>query len=205
MSNAHKSIFFILFIGMVLSSIFSITSCNNKADAQIASFATLVPEGKDSVEQIAYIAEAIQFYNKYQALKTTSARVGHPISQELSDLITAPRQTNCLDSTKAVFFSFANILESIELIPDTIPQNPGIAVVFGKYPDLIEGAFKTELMAKGLDPADYVGRSTVVLKYVKNLTPGLDSTTYYGKTGSNGQIVTNIGMACPKSCPTGTN
>lgn len=205
MSNTHKSICTILLIAMILSSFFSITSCNNKADAQIVPFATLVPEGKDSVEQIAYIAEAIQFYNKYQALKTTSARVGHPISQELSDLITAPRQTNCLDSTKAVFFSLANILESIELIPDTVPQNPGIAVVFGKYPDVIEGTFKTELEIAGLDPNKYAGRSTVVIKYVKNLTPGLDSTTYYGKNGSNDQIITNIGMACPKSCPTGTN
>ena len=205
MSNTHKSICTILLIGIVFSSVLSITSCNNKAKAQSAPFAALVPEGKDSIEQIAYIAEAIQFYNKYQALKTTSDRVGHPISQELSDLITAPRQTNCLDSTKAVFFSLANILESRELIPDTVPQNPGIAVVFGKYPDVIEGTFKTELMAKGLDPADYVGRSTVVLKYVKNLTPGLDSTTYFGKTGSNGQIVTNIGMPCPKRCPEGTN
>jgi hypothetical protein len=205
MSNAHKSICTILLIGIVFSSILSITSCNNKADAQSASFAALVPEGKDSLEQTAYITQAIQFYNKYQALKTTSARVGHPISQELSDLITAPRETNCLDSTKAVFFSLANILESIELMPDTVPQNSGIAVVFGKYPDVIEGAFKTELMAEGLDPADYVGRSTVVLKYVKNLTPGLDSTTYYGKTGSSGQIITNIGMPCPKRCPEGTN
>ncbi|HMR88011.1 MAG TPA: hypothetical protein PKD51_07650 [Saprospiraceae bacterium] len=205
MSNTPKSIQYIIFVGLVLSSFISITSCNNKAEAQRQSFATLVPAGKDSVEQIAYIAEAIQFYNKFQALKTTSARVGHPISQELSNLITAPRQTNCLDSTKAVFFSLASILESIELIPDSVPVNAGIAVVFGKYPDVVGGPFKTELEAAGLNASDYTGRSTVVIKYVKNLTPGLDSTTYYGKAGSNDQIITNIGMACPKNCPTGTN
>lgn len=197
--------------GFLLLMLMSITSCNNNAEQELNALKALVPA--ESTDQVAYITKAINLYNTYQLARVSSERVGHPIAQSSADIITQVEGI-CLDTTEAVFFSMVNIFETLEQIGlDSIDQNTGLAVVFGKYPNKDNTAFFDEMVSKGINPVDYYNKPTVVLKYVKNLNPGLVDTKYFTRsnnetgrvTGANEQYVTNMGMGCPRNCPPGTN
>lgn len=209
MKTPFKGLLQIYFLGFVIAMFMSITSCDNQ---ELLDLKALVPEGE--TDKIAYINQAIALKNSFENIKNSKDRVGHPISQELSNQITR-YENECLDSTQAIFFSFVNIIETIEQIGiGNIDSTFGLAVVFGRYPDSTNVIFDKELKQKNINPGVLANKPTVVLKYVRNL--GMNSEArYYRKsditTGSNqrGQVldeqyITNMGMLCPKMCPDGT-
>jgi hypothetical protein len=216
MSSIFKNNQFVFLFSFYIIIGISITSCDNKAEQELMALKALVPA--ESKDQLAYITKAIKWSNELQIAKTSPDRVGHPISQNLSDQITLVENI-CLDSTQAVFFSLVNIFETLDSIGlDSLGSDSGIAVVFGKYPSRQEpgqpsNIFGNELSIKGLDPVEYYNKPTVVLKYVKKLNPTGAGTEYFtrgnnttGKaTGADEQYITNMGMGCPQICPPGTN
>jgi len=161
------------------------------------SLLEMVPN--ENLDQIGYIKSAISFYNAFQLGTVCNNRVGHPISQPLADqLIQNHEDSNA--GTKAVYFSFCNIFRTIEIMGNDFGPDSGLAVVFAKYPDTITGTLEAEFNAKQLNPNDFKGKSTVVLKYVKEL--GTKNAKYHRVNGDpNGeQYATNMGDLCPAKC-----
>lgn len=156
-----------------------------------------VPVGQHN--PVEYVINVLNLYHNLKKFGDKGNQIGHRISKSLSDKITQIHNRN-LDDTRSVFFSFSAIFDTIDEIGGNFGVDSGLAVVFGRYPDTITGDFRSEMESHGLNPDDYEGKSTVVLKYLKDLNPLMNGTEYY-KDENDQHYVTNMGMLCPKMCP----
>ena len=214
MSNTVKTIRIFIFSAFIISSSLFIFSCSSRqAEADLKTLTDLVPQDSSQVE---YIKNAILTYNAIQTSITSTERVGRTITRSASNQITDIGNDFCKDTTRAVFFSMSNIFESLLKIDLNEWSTSGIAVVYGKYPNPISGPLLSEFTAANIETSSYNGRSTVVLKYVKNMNSTLSGTTFHSSENpnstdgkrfsedSNNQLITNLGMPCPRNCPEGT-
>jgi hypothetical protein len=199
MSNATNSIRKFSFGFFIFSGFIFFTSCNNQAEQQLLSLTNLVP--RDSLEQIAYIQQAIITYNEIQGAINTENMIGKRISPAISDEITSAHSKEC-GPTKAVFFSFSKILASISQIsPAPDYSKAGIAIHFGKYPAVMSPALAAELTSAGMNVTTSANMNTVVLKYVSDVTASNGNQATYLKDATGALIIDDMGRHCPAYCP----